>query len=132
MSNHRPMNSDPLPISDRAFSFIRQFLATMLLHRQAYYFIRKYRPWDGLPQYGWVLKTMIVIGVIVGWQIFSGFYKTLSQVVTDPLSFGASVSAAFANPNPSCFCAGMWGKWQITPLILAYCNGLFKLPEILA
>ena len=91
------MNSDPLPISDRAFSFIRQFLATMLLHRQAYYFIRKYRPWDGLPQYGWVLKTMIVIGVIVGWQIFSGFYKTLSQVVTDPLSFGASVSAAFAN-----------------------------------
>ncbi len=89
--------TDHLPFSERAFEFIRQFLATLLLHKKAYEFIREHRPWEGLQRYGWTGKVLICVAVIFGFIFFRSFYEMISQAVKDPQAFEAGMMATFSH-----------------------------------
>ncbi len=85
------------PFSEQVANFIHQFVATVLMHRVAYEFIRKHQPWKGLHRYGWTVKLLIVVAVLIGWRIFKTFYETISEVVTNPQVFSAGLTGIFSN-----------------------------------
>lgn len=95
--SYDPLTPDRPPFRERAANFARQFIATILLHRDAYEFIRQYQPWQGLQRYGWTAKVLIVLAIVFGWQFFHGFYQMITQVVNDPQAFGASMASAISD-----------------------------------
>ncbi len=43
---------------------IHEFFYTLLAFPRAWRFMRNHRLWEGLRQYGWVARTLVVIGVL--------------------------------------------------------------------
>lgn len=55
---------------DRFLTGIHEFCYTLLAFPRAWHFMRNHRLWEGLRQYGWVARSLVIIGVlIVGYAI---------------------------------------------------------------
>jgi hypothetical protein len=96
MSNESIGTEHPL-FSERAFNFIRQFAVTLVLHRKAYGFIREYQPWKGLRRYGWTVKVLVLVAVLLGLRIFQSFYEIISEAVGNPQVFSAGLVSGFSS-----------------------------------
>ena len=92
-----PVAPEKPPFSERAFNFIRQFAVTVFLHRDAYHFIREYQPWKGLRRFGWTVKVLVVVALLLGWRIFKSFYEIISEAAANPQVFNAGLTSVFSN-----------------------------------
>jgi len=56
---------------DRLKHSIHEFFYTLLAFPRAWHFMRSHRLWEGLSQYGWVARALVMIGVLgAGYVIF--------------------------------------------------------------
>ena len=58
---------------------IQHFLHTLKIYQGAILFIRQHRLWDGLTQYGWLTRFLMLAGIFVGLKFFSIFMRWLMQ-----------------------------------------------------
>lgn len=59
---------------DRFLTGIHEFCYTLLAFPRAWRFMRNHRLWEGLRQYGWVARSLVVLGVfIVGYAIIEAW-----------------------------------------------------------
>ena len=59
--------------------FLEQFQRGLTANRDAIAFIRKNKLWEGLLQYGWVSKLMVVLGFVVSLKFYQIFSNWLSR-----------------------------------------------------
>ena len=52
-------------------NFIKDFIHTLRTHQQAMHFISRHKLWQGLMNYGWVSKLVLLGGLIAGYKLFS-------------------------------------------------------------
>jgi hypothetical protein len=79
--------------SEKAARFLEQFAITLLLHKTAWEFMRKHRPWKGLQRYGWMVWILLGAALLLGWQ----FFREVWLMVTSLTSGSPAVSAGFVS-----------------------------------
>ena len=94
MSNS-PINQKPY--SEIAFTFLRQCILTLFLHKTAWEFITEHRPWKGLKQHRWMTGVVILAAIILGWQFFRQIWDMLAAVKNDQQVMSAGMATIFEN-----------------------------------
>ncbi len=60
--------------------YLQQFISTLFAHNEAIKYIRKHRLWEGLLQYGWLSKFLMVIGILLGFKFIKTFMDSITAV----------------------------------------------------
>ncbi len=81
---------------DKVLEFVRQVIATLLMHRTALEFIREHRPWRGMDKLGWVVWVMFFAGALLSYQYFQDFYQFINEVRNSEAPFSANLAGAIS------------------------------------
>jgi hypothetical protein len=90
------LNPDNRPMSEKVSEFFRQLVTTLMFHKFAYQFIREYKPWQGLRQYGWAVKVLIIVAILLGLQFFQFFFEIIRKLSTNPTALQAGLAGTFS------------------------------------
>lgn len=66
--------------------FFRHFFKTIVTHRKATQFIHRHKVWKGLNKYGWFVKIITVVGLIVGLSAFLKVFNIIDAARVGTIS----------------------------------------------
>lgn len=59
---------------------IYQFFYTLFALPRAWHFIRRYELWRGMEKYGWVVRFLVVVAILIGLKFIGVFFDWLGQI----------------------------------------------------
>lgn len=65
---------------------IYQFFYTLFTLPRTWHFIRQHELWRGLEQYGWVVRMLVVVAILMGLKFISLFFEWMGQLESFDLS----------------------------------------------
>ncbi len=71
-------------------AYWHQFRVTLQKHLEAVFFIREHRVWEGFWSYGWVIRMLIVIGILLSLKFLSIIFGWYSEADTSTASAALS------------------------------------------
>jgi len=75
---------------EKLLAYWHQFRVTISKHLEAVFFIREYRVWEGFWSYGWVIRALIVIGILISVKflsiIFNWYWEADASTASAALS----------------------------------------------
>lgn len=75
-----------MPAPYRSFIYgVHEFFYTLMTFPRAWRFMVNHRLWEGLRQYGWVARALIVVGVVVGISMVSEVIDWMGSHANAPL-----------------------------------------------
>lgn len=81
------------PISE----YIRQFVQTARTYPRVIKFIKQYRLWEGVDQYGWFSKMLLIVAIIVGFIVMGKMLSVFSHAsLSDPFAAMSAVGSAYS------------------------------------
>ena len=76
---------------------IYHFVYTLMSFPRAYRFIREHRLWEGLMQYGWIIRLLVVASVLLGLSMLSVFIQWIHSLdITNGMAMVAGVGTLFS------------------------------------
>ena len=78
-------------------SYFNQFVRTIPMHKEAFYFLKKHQPWKGMEKYNWAAWVLLVAAVLLGYYFFRDTFFFVKDIFNNTGNLKAGASSFFTD-----------------------------------